>query len=80
MRQEITELAIAQGEYLSFLDADDFFEKNMLEESYNAACVKNAEICVFNADLYDCAEKTYKSVHGHFENQYFPENEPFSST
>ena len=56
-----------------------FFEKNMLEESYNAACVKNAEICVFNADLYDCAEKTYKKCTWAFRKQYFPENEPFAA-
>lgn len=45
-------LCIATGEYLSFLDADDLFEPNMLLEAYNAAKTYEADIVVFGADFY----------------------------
>ena len=43
-------LKLAQGEYVQFLDADDYFEPTMLEEMYN----KSQE---FNADLVVCSAK-----------------------
>ena len=46
-------LTVAKGEYLSFLDSDDFFELNMLEETYNKAIKDNSDIVIFNCFLYD---------------------------
>ena len=40
-------LAVARGEYLSFLDSDDFFELNMLEESYRLIRKKQADILFY---------------------------------
>ena len=51
-------LAVAQGEYLSFLDSDDFFELNMLEETYKKAKIDNADIVVFRYTKYDCKSLT----------------------
>lgn len=39
-------LKVAKGEFLSFLDADDFFETDMLEEMYNNAKDNEADIVV----------------------------------
>ncbi len=39
-------LAVAKGEYLSFLDSDDFFELNMLEEMYVYATIQNSQIVI----------------------------------
>lgn len=45
-------LSIAKGEYLSFLDSDDFFEHTMLEHMYVCAKNRNAEIVVCEMMLY----------------------------
>ncbi len=55
-------LEFAEGEYLSFLDSDDFFESDMLERAYEAAVSPNVDICLFrcnqynneNGKFYDC--------------------------
>ena len=43
----------AKGEYLLFLDADDYFAPNLLIEAYYHAKLFDAEICVFGASYYD---------------------------
>ncbi|MBR6412137.1 MAG: glycosyltransferase [Alphaproteobacteria bacterium] len=42
-------LKIAKGEYLSFLDSDDFFELNMLEKLYSKCIDTNSDICICRA-------------------------------
>lgn len=71
-------LKYAKGEYLSFLDADDFFEANMLEESYAQGKKYDADICVFAADLFVQSKKVYKPCGWAFKKQYFPLNKPFN--
>ena len=46
-------LAVAKGEYLSFLDADDFFYENMLSEAVHKLETSQSDIAVFEVDLYD---------------------------
>lgn len=43
----------AQGEYISVLDADDFFDSNMLKAAYDKAIETDAEVVIFDGDLYD---------------------------
>ena len=43
----------AIGEYVIVLDADDFFESNMLEEAYNMAKEKQADVVLFDGYRYD---------------------------
>lgn len=47
----------AQGDYVAFLDADDFAKQDMLETSYQAALKNNSDVTVFEFDLYDDASK-----------------------
>ena len=52
-------LAMAKGEYLSFLDADDFFNRKMLEETYLKAVKEDADVVVFAANMFN--QKTGKT-------------------
>ena len=43
----------SRGEYLLFLDSDDFFSRELLEKSYRLAKESNADVCVFGANSFD---------------------------
>jgi glycosyltransferase involved in cell wall biosynthesis len=55
-------LSVAKGEYLSFLDSDDFFEPDMLEKAYNQAKHGSAQVVVFGSDQYYEETDEFKSV------------------
>lgn len=46
-------LAYATGKYVIFLDADDWFEKDMLKEVYEQAEKTEADVVLFDAWVYD---------------------------
>lgn len=71
-------MANARGEYLSFLDSDDFFDRDMLKEAYEAAHEYKADVCVFDADLFNHSTKEYRECTWAFRRQYFPKHQPFS--
>ena len=70
-------LAIAKGEYLSFLDSDDFFASGMLEEAYRRCVEKKAQICVYQVLRYN--EKTKETVYdkGSFKKENAPRKDVF---
>lgn len=55
-------LASAQGEYLSFLDADDFFEPDMLESAVAKAEEDQSDIVVYGSWLYDTAHQANRQA------------------
>lgn len=71
-------LAIATGEYLSFLDSDDFFASGLLEESYRRCQETRAEICIYQIMRYnDTTHETYFDK-GSFRKENAPRKEVFS--
>ena len=56
------------GEYVIFLDADDFYEETLLEKLYNTAKDQNLDIVATGFDLYDTKKarfiKSAEEEHG----------------
>lgn len=71
-------LSIAKGKYLSFLDADDFFELDMLEKAYEKAEAVSADIIMFDGYFFDHSKQ--KAVPSDFIIKYnhLPKKEVFS--
>lgn len=46
-------LAVAKGEFLAFLDSDDFFDARMLERTYQVAQQEKSEVVYFRYCNYD---------------------------
>lgn len=57
-------LVRARGEYVIFLDADDFFEPTLLERLYNLAVRKKLDIAVATYDLYNNANGKHSPMIG----------------
>ena len=68
----------ATGKYILFLDCDDFFEPNMLEEAYVAAERDNAEIVVYKSDQYNMDTQEYVYENWAMLEWALPPYEPFS--
>ncbi len=50
----------ANGEYLYFLDSDDFTDINLLKEAYEKIKANNAQICIFKNNEYDTQNNEFK--------------------
>lgn len=68
----------ARGEFCLFLDGDDFFEKDLLKHSLEKIREDKADICLFDARLYNEKTKIYKEVDYILQKKYLPETIPFS--
>ena len=55
-------LQIANGRYVVFLDADDFYENNFIEKQYDKCIKYNADICICGADSYDIVKQEFQST------------------
>ena len=67
----------ARGEYCLFLDADDFFEKEMIDRVLTKIREDQADICLFDARLYNEKTKKYKDIDYILQKDYLPEILPF---
>lgn len=68
----------ARGEYLSFLDADDFFEPDMLRLAYDRAHTLETDITVFRCDQYFEATGTFAGARYTINDALLPLEQPFA--
>lgn len=73
-------MKIAQGEYMMFLDADDFFEPDMLKSMYEKSVDANADVCLCSGRRYNEKSGEYLSTTNFLEVKWLPEEDVFSST
>ena len=71
-------LRAACGEYLSFLDADDFFEPDMLEMSYKKMEEYQADFVVFESDQYYMDQDEFVQNPWVLHKKHTPPYMPFS--
>lgn len=73
-------LQYVTGKYLSILDADDFFELNMLETAYKKAEETDADVVVFHCDNFNTETKEYYPCTYSIRENLLPETQPFAGT
>lgn len=71
-------LSKATGEYVIFLDSDDFFEKTLIQDVYFAAKANQADVVLFGAQYYDNVTGEYKSGKSFLKEHLSPMKQPFS--
>lgn len=67
-------VSCAEGEYVSVLDSDDFFEPDMLEKAYLKAKDTGAEIVIYDGDIYDEVLNTIRETGMILRKEFLPEN------
>ena len=64
----------ANGQYLSILDSDDFFESDLLEKAYKKAIDTNADIVIYDGYEFDERIHTDKEVGYILRREYLPDS------
>jgi len=70
----------ATGEYFAFLDADDFFEPDMLRQAWVKAHVNACDVVAFLSDDYIDEKRVTRDAPGRIKTQLLPAQSPFAGT
>lgn len=70
----------AKGEYLCFLDADDFFDPEMIRRAYERSYIDENDITVYRSDQYIESTKEYTDLSYTIREDLLPEKRPFAGT
>ena len=70
-------LTKASGEYVMFLDSDDFFEKEIIRDAYSVAKANRADILLFGARYYEDAAGNYREGKSFVKEHLAPKKQPF---
>lgn len=71
-------LTKAQGEYVLFLDSDDFFEKDLIKDTYSIAKANNADLLLFGARYYNNRIGEFRGGKSFVKEHLSPLKHPFS--
>ena len=72
-------MEISKGEFLSFLDSDDYFELNMLEKMYESAKKdKSIDIIVSRAKQFKDEKEGFEEIDWNIRQELLPTNNPFN--
>lgn len=68
----------AKGEFLAFLDSDDFYNVDYIEKMYNKAKNTNSDIVICAARSFDVITQEYASMPWSLETKLLPKKEIFN--
>lgn len=71
-------LSHAKGKYILFLDSDDFFENNLIEQTVTLAESTNADIVLFAVDIYDQQKNKINPTPKELKLEYLPGKSVFN--
>ena len=71
-------LSHAKGEYVIFLDSDDFFSENLAKEAYYLAKLHEADVVLFGAKHFNNVTKEFKDAKWLLNSYAAPRKQPFS--
>lgn len=67
----------AKGEYVIFLDSDDFFSENMAQEAHYMAKLHDADLVLFGAKHFNNVTKEFKDAKWLLNSYVAPRKQPF---